>query len=243
MKKGTFILLSIIVLLAAFLTQRESCKSLPGEVTVNEVTVEGDTIPSTVLDSAGQTSSYDIAKLQAERDLYFHKYQSERQRAATLALGIAQLDSSILAATDCGEALALSQIQIARLKEQFQRDTALIAVLFAEFDKKGEKREYSGTAKGSHFETSWRATVFGVMPSDGMLIKTDVTYDSTTVIRVVEQYRKNSLEAFTGINTDEQVFIGLGYERRGKRLGAFTQADYAPSSKNASLRGGFKIHF
>lgn len=245
MKKGTFILLAVI-LLAAIVSQKDKCSGGnigQGKVTVEKVTVKGDETPSPVVDSAGQISSYDIKKLQDERDLYFSKYLFERKRAETLAQDIGQLDSSILATTDCKEALRLSQIQIARLKEQFERDTALIAALFAEFDKKGGKNEYNGTVKGPHFETRWRATVFGVMPSDGMFVTTDVTYDSTTVETPVERFRKNSLEAFTGINTNEQIFVGLGYERRGKTLGAFTQSDYTPLTNQLSLRAGFKIHF
>lgn len=241
--KKIALIAAIVIIVTAILFVKDCQNMKPDSVTVTKVTVEGDTIPSVVLDSAGEISSYDIQRLQAERDMYFEKYKTYREKAEAMAMNISQLDSSILVAKDCNEALALSQVQIARLKEKADRDAELIAALFAEFDSKGEKRDYSGTVTGPHYTTNWRATVFGVMPSDGMFVKTDVTYDSTSVAPPIDHFRKNSLEAFTGINTNEQIFVGLGYERRGKTLGAFTQSDYTPLTNQLSLRAGFKIHF
>jgi hypothetical protein len=82
------------------------------------------------------------------------------------------------------------------------------------------------------------------MPKNGLMLKTDVDEITTTIREPFEVWRKNTFEAFTGYElSGDGYLLGLGYERRGKRLGLFGQGDYQPNSKKIQGRAGFRLHF
>ena len=182
-------------------------------------------------------------ELQKDLDHVTGRYLVYKKRAYELLNRIQELDSRILASLDCDEKRQLKDEQIAAMKLTLAENDSIMNELFHEIDTKGQRRNYSGQVSGDHFTTSWKSTVFGVMPADGMQIKTDVTAVTTTIEKPIEVWDKNAFEIFGGLDTEVNYLLGLGYERRNRRLGLFGQFDVYPQRKEVIGRGGIRIHW
>lgn len=209
--------------------------TLPGEITSN-----GDEDPDT-LDTDSELSE-DVSRLLEERKLYFERYRHYKSESAKLKKELGELSAKLQDVGDC-EGLAMLQAeQLARYRNKASRDSAVIEELFAEFDTKGKARVYKGKVDGEHYSTEWEATVFGILPKDGLRLKTDVVSVTTTIEKPFDVWRKNSFEAFVGYGFQGSS-LGLGYERRGKVLGIFGQGEYLNDEKKMNGRAGLRVHF
>lgn len=185
-----------------------------------------------------------IEALQRERDHFFSRYSHYKAEAYKLSQELASIEAALLDANGCEDLVYALKLKITAMADKGRRDSLLIVELFKEFDNKGEKRQYEGEVNGDNFTTSWRATVYGVLPSDGLLLKTDVMNTTTTIERQIEVFRKNQLEAFAGIDARINPLIGIGYERKMlKWAGIFGQGEYHTKDNNVVAKGGIRIHF
>lgn len=241
-------------LIALFLLFGKRCVKIPAsngkilvqKITKEKVSIEGDWIEVVIEEDSVRAITelqMEAQALEDERNHYYSRYQHYKEKAGELLKNIQERNVEISKSIDCEEKQRLKDGQISELRKHLARDSTLIAELFQEYDKKGSRREYSGNIEAELYKTQWKATVFGIMPPDGMLIKTDVTSVTTTIEEPYEVWKKNSIGIFGGVNQDLQPVFGFDYERRNKWAGLFGQLDYKPKEKRLGGRTGFRIHF
>lgn len=253
MKKKNSVYFVLLIAGLIFISQLQSCfkkKEQPKvKITKVEKVETGEWKKPTVVPSLDSTANsiseiqYTTEKLEQERDHFKQRYQHYKSEAYKLNLELASINAALLKETDCEGRLEAFKMQLTALTDKGQRDSVLIDQLFAEYDKKGERNEYSGYIEGDNFKTSWRASIFGILPPDGLLLKTDVTAVTTTIEKPYPVWQKNNVEVFAGSNSSLNYMLGIGYERRNKIIGIFGQSEFFPQTNNLVVKGGLRGHF